>query len=29
MSIEILKDKYNNLTREEQGALFDLKSDNP
>ena len=27
MSIEILKDKYNNLTREERGALFDLKND--
>ena len=27
MSIEISKDKYNNLTREEQGALFDLKND--
>ena len=25
MSIEIPKDKYNNLTREERGALFDLK----
>ena len=27
MSIEIPKDKYNNLTREERGALFDLKND--
>ena len=27
MSIEIPKDKYNNLTREERGALSDLKSD--
>ena len=27
MSIEILKDKYNNLTREEREALFDLKND--
>ena len=27
MSIEIPKDKYNNLTREERGALFDLKKD--
>ena len=27
MSIEIQKDKYNNLTREERGALFDLKND--
>ena len=26
MSIEIPKDKYNNITREEQGALFDLKN---
>ena len=27
MSTEIPKDKYNNLTREERGALFDLKND--
>ena len=27
MSIEIPKDKYNNLTREERGALFDLKNE--
>ena len=27
MSIEISKDKYNNLTREERGALSDLKND--
>ena len=27
MSIEIPKGKYNNLTREERGALFDLKND--
>ena len=27
ISIEIPKDKYNNLTREEWGALFDLKND--
>ena len=27
MSIEIPKDKYNNLTREERVALFDLKTD--
>ena len=27
MSTEIPKDKYNNLTHEEQGALFDLKND--
>ena len=27
MNIEIPKDKYNNLTREERGALFDLKND--
>ena len=27
MSIEIPKDKYNNLTPEELGALFDLKND--
>ena len=27
MSIEIPKDKYNNLTREERGSLFDLKND--
>ena len=27
MSIEIPKDKYNNLTREKRGALFDLKND--
>ena len=26
MSIEIPKDKYNNLTPEERGALFDLKN---
>ena len=26
-SIEIQKDKYNNLTREELGPLFDLKND--
>ena len=29
ISIEIPKDKYNNLTREERGALFDLKNDKP
>ena len=27
MSIEIPKEKYHNLTREERGALFDLKND--
>ena len=27
MSTEIPKDKYNNLTREERGSLFDLKND--
>ena len=27
MSIEIPRDKYNNLTREKRGALFDLKND--
>ena len=27
MSIEIPKDKHNNLMREERGALFDLKND--
>ena len=27
MSIKIRKDKYKNLTREERGALFDLKND--
>ena len=27
MRIEIPKDEYNNLTWEERGALFDLKSD--
>ena len=27
MSTEIPKDKYNNFTREERGALFDLKND--
>ena len=27
MSIEIPRDKYNNLTRKKRGALFDLKND--
>ena len=27
MSTEIPKDKYNNLTRQERGLLFDLKND--